>query len=316
MKSRRNFIRSAGLVAAGSLFLPYACTPKKTGDGEGDTLATGTEEPMVTESDKNIGLQLYTLRNEIQNDGLEATLEKVAGIGYKWMEGFGYENGMILGKSPQEFGQIITGLGMTLPSMHAVTELTTSGGKSAIMDAMRKAAEDSKTAGAQYLVYAYLNESERTSLDDYKRHAETFNQFGEISKEVGLQFAYHNHDFEFETFDNTIAYDYLIENTDPELVKFELDLYWIVKAGYDPIEYFNKANGRIELWHVKDMNNQDEKFFAPVGKGIIDFEPIFAQKDVSGMKFFFVEQDQTKDQPPLEAIAESFNYLNTAEFVS
>jgi sugar phosphate isomerase/epimerase len=200
--------------------------------------------------------------------------------------------------------------------MHAVTELTTSGGKSAIMDAMRKAAEDSKTAGAQYLVYAYLNETERTSLDDYKRHAETFNQFGEICKEIGLQFAYHNHDFEFETFDNTIAYDYLIENTDPELVKFELDLYWITKAGFDPIEYFNKANGRIELWHVKDMNNQDEKFFAPVGTGIIDFETIFAKKDVSGMKFFFVEQDQTKDQAPIEAIAQSFKYLQSAEFVS
>jgi sugar phosphate isomerase/epimerase len=316
MKSRRKFIKHAGLMAAGSLIVPYACSPKKSEEGEADTLATETTKELINEAGKDIGLQLYTLRNEINNDGLEATLEKVAGIGYQWMEGFGYENGTILGKTPQEFSKIITDLGMSLPSMHAVTELTTSGGKSAIMDAMRKAAEDSKTAGAQYLVYAYLNETERTSLDDYKRHAETFNQFGEICKEVGLQFAYHNHDFEFETFEDTIAYDYLIENTDPELVKFELDLYWITKAGYNPIEYFEKANGRIELWHVKDMNNQEEKFFAPVGQGIIDFEAIFTKKDVSGMKFFFVEQDQTKEQPPIEAITDSYKFLNTAEFVS
>ena len=315
MKSRRRFIKSAGLVAAGSLLVPYACSPKRTGEGgDADTVAE-TSDDLLNTSGKSVGLQLYTLRNEIQQDGVEATLERVAEIGYTWMEGFGYENGMILGKSPQEFSSIITNLGMSLPSMHAVTELTTEGGKSAIMDAMRKAAEDSKTAGASYLVYAYLQDTERTSLDDYKRHAETFNQFGEICKEVGLQFAYHNHDFEFETFDNTVAYDYLIENTDPELVKFELDLYWITKAGRSPVEYFEKAQNRFPLWHVKDMNNEEEKFFAPVGKGIINFEEIFAKRNQAGLEYFFVEQDQTKEQTPFEAITESYKFLNNAEFV-
>lgn len=313
MKSRRRFIKTAGMVAAGSILVPYYCTPKKSGEEDGTAVEEG-QAPEITTEKKKIGLQLYTLRNQIDQDGLESTLEKVAEIGYTWMEGFGYENGMILGKTPQEFGSIITDLGMALPSMHAVTELTTEGGKSAIMDAMRKAAEDSKTAGAKYLVYAYLQESERQSLDDYKRHAESFNQFGEICKEVGLKFAYHNHDFEFETFDGTIPYDYLIENTDPELVKFEMDLYWTTKAGKDILEYFEKAEGRIALWHVKDMNNQDEKFFAPVGSGIIDFASIFAKRDLSGLEYFFVEQDEAK-QPPLEAIAQSFNYLNNAEFV-
>ena len=315
MKSRRRFIKSAGFIAAGSLLVPYACAPKKTGEGGETDTAAQTTEGLVNNTDKKVGLQLYTLRNEIQQEGVEATLERVAEIGYTWMEGFGYENGMILGKTPQEFGSIITNLGMSLPSMHAVTELTTEGGKSAIMDAMRKAAEDSKTAGADYLVYAYLQESERQSLDDYKRHAETFNQFGEICQEVGLQFAYHNHDFEFETFDNTVAYDYLIENTDPELVKFELDLYWITKAGMSPVEYFEKAPNRYPLWHVKDMNNQDEKFFAPVGTGVIDFEVIFNKRDLAGLEYFFVEQDQTRDQSPFEAITESYNFLNSAEFV-
>lgn len=305
MKSRRKFIKTAGLMTAGAILTPgFACKPGKQNE---------TSETRDDEVKKDIGIQIYTLRNQI-DESLEKTLEKVAEIGYSQIEAFGYENGKILGKTPTEFKKLVNDLGMTMPSIHSVTEVSSGKGKSAILDEMKVTIEDAKTAGAKYLVYAYLEEEERDSLDDYKRHADIFNDFGELCKDAGMQFAYHNHDFEFMTFDGIKPYDYLLENTDPELVKMELDLYWITKAGEDPLSYFNNYPGRFELWHVKDMEPGEEKFFAEVGHGVMDFKPIFNERETAGMKYFFVEQDESR-QEPIESIRMSFNYLNNAEYV-
>lgn len=305
MKSRRKFIKTAGLMTAGAILTPgISCKPGKQNAGE---------KTSDMEAKKDIGIQIYTLRNQI-DESLEKTLEKVAEIGYSWIEAYGYENRKILGKTPTEFKNLVNGLGMTMPSIHSVTEVSSGKGKSAILEEMKVTIEDAKTAGAKYLVYAYLEEEERDSMDDYKRHADIFNDFGELCKNAEIQFAYHNHDFEFMNFDGLIPYDYLLENTDPELVKMELDLYWITKAGKDPIAYFNKYPGRFELWHVKDMEQGEEKFFAEVGHGVMNFKPIFNERETAGMKYFFVEQDQSR-RDPLESIQMSFNYLNNAEFV-
>ncbi len=304
MESRRKFIKSAGLLSAGALLAPsFACKPK----------AGAVTETVAEVQAKNIGIQIYTLRDQIA-ENLEKTMAGVAEIGYKWIEAYGYENRQILGKSPKEFSDMLSGLGMTMPSIHSVTEVSSSIGKSAILDAMKVAVEDAKIAGAKYLVYAYLKEEERRSMDDYKRHAETFNSFGEICKDAGIQFAYHNHDFEFIDFDGQMPYDYLLENTDPDLVKMELDLYWITKGGQDPVEYFKKAPGRFELWHVKDMEEGPEKFFAEVGHGIMDFEPIFGARETAGLKYIFVEQDRSR-RDPMESIKMSWEFLNKAEYV-
>lgn len=292
-------------MAAGTVIAPqFACKSKSQ---------SGTAASAASETKKDIGIQIYTLRDQIA-EGLEQAMEKVAGIGYTRIEAYGYENRNILGKTPLEFKELLNGLGMTMPSIHSVTEVSTGEGKAAILDAMKVTVEDAKTAGAKYLVYAYLKEEERQSMDDYKRHAENFNSFGEICKNAGLQFAYHNHDFEFLDFDGVMPYDYLLENTDPELVKMELDLYWITKGGQDPVEYFKKYPGRFELWHVKDMEDSEEKFFAEVGYGTIDFERIFAEREKAGMKMFFVEQDQSR-RNPFESIEMSFNFLNEAKYV-
>lgn len=305
MKSRRKFIKTAGLMTAGAILTPgFACKPGKKNE---------TKNSLDEEVKKDVGIQIYTLRNQI-DESLEKTLEKVAEIGYSWIEAFGYENGKILGKTPVEFKKLVNDLGMTMPSIHSVTEVSSGTGKSAILDAMKVTIEDAKTAGAKYLVYAYLEEEERDSLDDYKRHADLFNSFGELCNDAGLQFAYHNHDFEFMNFDGVKPYDYLLENTDPDLVKMELDLYWIKKAGEDPVEYFKKHPGRFELWHVKDMEPGEEKYFAEVGHGVIDFKRIFDERETAGMEYFFVEQDESRREP-LESIRMSFNYLNNAEYV-
>lgn len=315
-KERRDFLRTAGAFAAGSLIIPFGCTPKKAQE----TVA----EVVAPAQPKDIGLQLYTLRNQIQTEGLEVTLEKVAKIGYKWMEPYGYEDRKFLGKTPAEFKQILSDLGMSAPSVHSVTEVSSAGGKEAIIDQMKATAEDAIALGSKYLVWAFLKPEDRTSMDDYKNHIETWNKFGEVCKETGIQFAYHNHDFEFLEFDGVKPYDVIMKETDPDLVKFELDLFWIAKSGNDPVEYFQKAPGRFHLWHVKDMVSEENKYvvdgqdryFAPVGQGTMDFKRIFDARDTSGMKYFFVEQDFTKDGvSPFDTIAVSWNYLNNAAFV-
>ncbi|MBE9491274.1 MAG: TIM barrel protein, partial [Bacteroidetes bacterium] len=136
-----------------------------------------------------------------------------------------------------------------------------------------------------------------------------FNKIGERCRSSGLQFAYHNHAFEFEKMDGIIPYDILLEQSDPEFVTMQLDLYWMVFGGYEPIDYFGKYPGRFGLWHVKDMDNTEKRESTEIGKGIIDFKKIFADKERAGMKYFYVEQESFKI-PPFESIAISYNYLN------
>lgn len=295
MKRRREFLKTAGAFAAGSLITPFGCTSEKVS--------------------KDIGLQIYTLRNEIQKDGLEVCMEKVAATGYKWIEAFGYQDRKFLGKSPKEFAKIITDLGMSLPSVHAVSGIPKTLSKEEALDQMKITAEDTAATGAKYLVWAYLQPEDRTSMEDYKRHIEQWNIFGAVCKDAGIQFAYHNHDFEFQDLDGLKPYDVILKETDHGLVQFELDLYWITKSGNDPVAYFQNNPGRFPLWHVKDMYAKDDQF-APVGKGKIDFKKIFEARKTSGMKYFFVEQDSTREgASPFATIKTSWNYLNNADFI-
>lgn len=311
MEKRREFLKTAGALAAGSLIVPFGCSPKKAQE-------TAAEKIVSPAKPKDIGIQIYTLRNEIQKDGLEATMEKVAAAGYKLVEPFGYEGRKYLGKTPQEFKAMIEGLGMRVPSTHSVMELSSAGGKDDMINNMKITAEDAKATGAEYMVWAYLKPEDRTSMDDYRRHIETWNKFSEICNEVDIQFAYHNHDFEFIPFEGETEkpYDMIMRETDSDLVKFEMDLYWVNKAGEKPIEWFKKAPGRFHLWHVKDMTEDETKFFAPVGEGIIDFKPIFEARETAGMKYFFVEQDATPDGiSPLDTMKVSWDFLNKADYV-
>ncbi len=299
MNTRRDFLKTTTVLTAGSLIVPQFAW-------------TRGNQPTSSGPEKLIGLQLYTLREKIPED-LKGTLQKVADIGYKLLEGYGYGNRKILDENPNEFKKIVEDLGMTMPSMHVVTELSTDEIKQSIMDQWKITVEDMALAGTGYIVYAVLREDERKNLDDYRKWAERFNQFGEISKEAGIQFAYHNHDFEFIDFDGEMGYNVLLNETDPELVKMEPDLYWMTKGKQDPVEYFEKYPGRFELWHLKDMEEETQAF-AEVGYGIIDFERIFKVRKKAGLKMYFVEQDVCK-RDPFESIKMSFDYLNEAEFV-
>jgi sugar phosphate isomerase/epimerase len=319
MEKRRDFLKTAGAFAAGSLIVPFGCSPKKPAETTAEAVTVGTKS-------KDIGIQIYTLRNQIEQDGVEAVLEKVAKAGYKWIEPYGYEDRKFLKKTPAEFKKICADLGMRVPSVHSVTEVSSSGGKDAIMDQMKTTAEDAIAIGSEYMVWAYLKPEDRTSMEDYKNHVDTWNQFSEVCKAAGIQFAYHNHDFEFMTFEGEteMPYEMIMRETDSDLVKFEMDLFWVYMAGQDPVEWFKKEPGRFHLWHVKDMVNEadkyvidgEDRYFAPVSKGKIDFKRIFDARSTSGMKYFFVEQDFTREGvSPLDTIGVSWNYLNKADFV-
>ena len=284
MNTRRNFLKTTAAVAAGSMVLPmFSCSKTKV-----------------------IGLQLYTVRDKIQQN-LNQTLERLAAIGYNAVEAAGYNvnDGTFYGMAPKDFVALVNGLGMPMTSTHTVFEL----------DSAEKVIADAASTGAQYIIYPYLPDQFRQNLDGYKETAEKFNKMGEIAKKNGIRFGYHNHAFEFETMEGEIPMDLLIKETDPSLVTFEIDLYWVTRGGYDPVEYIRKFPGRFEIYHVKDMEKSEEMFFAPVGTGRIDFARIFAEKETAGMKMFFVEQDRFKDYDPMQSVEISFNYLKNASFV-
>ena len=261
---------------------------------------------------RKYGLQLYTVRDDIGKD-LEGTIKKVAAIGYKEVELAGYGNGQFYGKNPKDFKAMLAGLGLATPSGHYMTGNHDKKLKGTLLNGWEKAVEDAAEMGHQYMVCAYLFPDERKKLDDYKKFAELFSKSAEICQKSGIQFCYHNHDFEFQSLEGQYPIDILLGNTDKNMVKMELDMYWITRAGFDPVDFMKKHAGRFPLWHLKDIENTPEKAFAEVGRGTIDFKRIFAAAKSAGVKHFYVEQDACK-RPPLESIEISYKYLSASKF--
>jgi len=246
-----------------------------------------------------IGLQLYTVRRELEKD-FEGTLAKVAALGFSEVEFAGYFN-----HTPQLVKSVLAKNSLASPSVHVLAAV--------LRNNLQETIDAAKTIGHQYVVCAYLLPEERKSLDDYKRLVELFNDAGRRLKEAGLQFCYHNHDFEFTPIDDKIPYDLILAGTDPRTVKMELDLYWITKAGQSPLKYFSAHPGRFPLVHVKDMDATPKRFFTEVGRGTINFKEIFADSDKAGIKHYFVEQDETPGSP-FASIKLSIDYLKQLEF--
>ncbi len=246
-----------------------------------------------------IGLQLYTVRRDLEKD-FAGTLRKVAALGISEVEFAGY-----FGQKPENIKKLLAELKLTSPSAHVNLEN--------LRKDLPQIIADTKAAGHQYLILGYLPEPERKSLDDYKKLADLLNKTGEECRKSNLQFAYHNHDFEFARMENQIPYDLLLAQTDAQKVKMELDLYWITKVGFDPLYYFEKYPQRFPLVHVKDLDATPKKYFTEVGRGTIDFKKIFGRAKIGGVRHFFVEQDETP-AAPLESVASSVKYLKKLNF--
>jgi sugar phosphate isomerase/epimerase len=241
-----------------------------------------------------VGVQLYSVRDLMEKD-FEGTLAKVAAIGYGEVEFAGLFN-----HSPQEVRTILDRNGLSAPSSHVPYK--------DIENDLPKSLETGHTLGQSYIVCPFIDENMRTP-DGWKRITDTFNRAGEASKQAGIQFAYHNHDFEFKPAEGQMPYDILLKNTDPNLVKMEMDLFWITKAKQDPLTYFSRYPGRFLLVHVKDMKKNGE--MTEVGSGSIAFKKIFADSK-AGIQHYFVEHDNPKD--PLQSIKISYEYLSKLRF--
>lgn len=256
-----------------------------------------------------VGVQLYTVRDLMIKDPL-ATLKAIAAIGYKEVEPAGYNDGKFYGMAPADFKKALGDLGLTAVSGHH-------GYSEKDFD---QSLVDCAAIGQTYYVIPvppiefkpgmdFFKAMDDKTEDDFKKLAETFNAAGKKAKAAGLRLCYHNHNFEFKQFGNKTGYDLLVENTDPAVFNFEMDLYWVTKAGKKPLDFFKKYPGRFKLWHVKDMEQGADQHFAAVGTGIIDFKEIFTHAKLAGMEHFFVEQDNSYGRDPLENLKTSYSNL-------
>ncbi len=296
MKSRRAFIKHAGLATAGSLIIPGCGTGAK----ETSAAATRSAEPAVLKAKWDIGLQLYTLRNQIAED-LPGTIAKVSEIGYKHVELFGYGDRKYFGMPAQDFYKLLIDNGLGISSSHHLTGRVGGDSQGTLLNGWEQTVEDALVAGQTHIVCPYLLDEERESLDDYKELTDILNKAGETCKKAGIGFGYHNHAFEFEPMEGQIPMDVIMNGTDPDLVQMELDIYWVYKAGGTAQDFFEKYPGRTTMWHVKDLG--EDGATVAVGNGVIDYKTIFAAAGESGLQKFFVEQDNSDD--PLTDIATS-----------
>lgn len=286
---RRAFIKTTALAATAGMVLP-SCVSKE-----------------LTQK-QDIGLQLYTLRNVLPND-FQGTLKRIAAIGYKEVEAYGYNNGNILTTPYTDFKKMLDDLGMRVSSGHYLTGAHSAEHVGTLSNGWEKACEDAAAAGQEYMIIAFLFPHERGGIDEYKMLCERLNKAAEVCKQYGLKLGYHNHEFEFDEFDGQIAYDVMLTELDPKLVTMEMDLYWVVRAGHEPLKYFEKYPGRFELWHVKDMDKDNPAETTTAGEGSIDFEAIFRQADLAGMKKFYIEQEHYKEDPML-CVEKGFSYVS------
>jgi sugar phosphate isomerase/epimerase len=253
-----------------------------------------------------IGIQPYTVRNELTQD-LKGTIEKLAQMGYESIE----IRGSFYGHTTEELQRVLKTFGLASPS--GSYEYPQDDGTWA------KSIELAKLLNVKYMITTVPKEWIQ-SLDGWKRAAERFNELGAACKKAGIQLAYHNHNYEFKSFDGRVAYDEFLRLTDPELVAMELDCFWAVFAGKDPIEYFKRYPKRFPLLHVKGLKAGFEPGFTSpkgnpfteVGSGVIDYKPIFKAAGAAGLKHYFVEQDRW-DRPPLESARISCEYLRKLE---
>ncbi len=256
---------------------------------------------------KNLGLQLYSIRDSIMNN-VPASIDKVSKMGYRFVEPAGYDNGKFYGLEPAAFKTLLAANKLTMISSHTGQALPDSAKMSSVMAWWDACIDAHVAAGDKYLVQPFMGGGAYRSLDTLKRYCEYFNAIGEKCNAKGLRFGYHNHDKEFSTqLEGQTIYDFMLTNTDPKKVMFEMDLYWAVIGKANPVSYFNKFPGRFELWHIKD-----EKEIG--ASSIMDFKAIWEGSANSGMKYGIVEVERY-DFDEFTSCKKSIDFLNAAPYV-
>ena len=284
MNSRRDFIKLAGLAAAGAAIAPSFAFAAPA---------------------KIVGLQLYSLRAQLPTD-VQGTIAKVAKAGYKEVETYGYSlKDKYWGLDPKAFKDLLNANGLTAPSGHYGMDKFLGTGDA---EELKSYIEAANIIGSTSIVVPYLGDGLRKSEDDWKKIAVRLNEASAICKAAGLKLGYHNHNFEFTKIGETTGYEILLKGTDPEAVQFEMDLYWVVRSGNDPVKLFTAYPGRFPMWHVKDMDKVDNTINTEVGTGTIDFKTIYKSAQLAGLKHLIVEQENFS-LDPYKSIKQSADYI-------
>lgn len=305
-------MQQLGMLSAGFVLTPAAisCSSPEQRTDEATGIADASGEAVTGNTRATldaIGLQLYTLREVIGSD-VKGVIGKVARAGYRDVETYGYskENGF-WGLHPKAFRELLNANNLTSSSGHYDFGQYAATGNT---DQVKTYIDAGRELGQDYITVPYLGEEVRKGADAYKAIAEKLNKAGELCQASNLQLAYHNHDFEFQRFGDTTGYDILLKETDPELVKFEADLYWFVRGAQDPLAYFRQHPGRFVMWHVKDMDKNTPILNTEIGSGSINYATIFEQAQQSGVERIFVEQENfTASMDPFESIKQSYDYV-------
>jgi sugar phosphate isomerase/epimerase len=287
MTDRRNFIKLLGATAAAGALWPSRAA------ADGQTSRTAA-------SIRRIGVQLYTVRGAMQKDGVDATLARLAGIGFKEVEFAGY-----FGRTGAQIRDALRANGLTSPSTHLTLEMLKS-------PEFPKFVENAATIGHKWIVLAWLLPEERGSVEKYAAHAEALLKAQAIASAAGLTMAYHNHDFEFDPLGATDGYEVLLDRVKGSGIQMEMDLYWMTKAGKDPLAYWRRFPGMFPMVHVKDSSGAPAHDMRSVGAGSINWANLFAQRRLGGVQHFYVEHDNPTD--PWQSVTESFAYLRRLRF--
>ena len=289
MTHRRDFLRLLGASAAAAALAPKTA------------LAAGLDRVDASDAKvKKIGLQLYTLRDAMQKDGVEATLARVAQLGFKEVEFAGY-----FGRSGAQIRDALRANGLTSPSTHIQLGQLTAPDFPALV-------ETAATIGHKWLNVAWLLPADRGTAAKYNAHADAMLAAQRIASASGLTIGYHNHDFEFDPIGDTNGYEILLDRTRGSGIQFEMDLYWMAVAGKDPVSYWTRFPGQFPMVHVKDSSGAPQNQMRPVGEGTINWATLFAQRNVGGVKHFYVEHDNPTD--PWASITTSIGYLKRLRF--
>lgn len=285
---RRDFLKTASALGSGLVLTSFA------------SKLTGCKSAMAgSTASRPFGLQLYTLRDVFPQD-VKGVLQQVASFGYKQLEGYEGQQGIFWGMKNTELKSFLDALGLTMVSTHCNIN----------QDFERKA-DEAAAIGMKYLICPYLGPQK--SMDAFKKAADRFNQCGDICKQRGMRFAYHNHDYSFKPLEGQLPQDVMMQSTNPETVDYEMDMYWVVNAGHDPITWMKKYPNRFRLCHVKDRGavpaGSDKFESVTLGTGNIDYKKIVKEVSKLGMQYYIVEQEAYAGTTPLEAARADAEYM-------
>lgn len=290
MQNRRDFLKQASFLLAGGIVAPQLFS----------SCAAGSPG-------KHMGLQLYSLREMVKDQGIQPVIEAVAKMGYTHVETANYSDGKVYGLAPAEFKKLCDDNGLKCTSAHLGQSFSKEK-EAEVMAWWDKAIETYDQIGVKYMVQPSMPVNNETTLDDIKMYCDYFSAVGYKTAAASIAFGYHNHSFEFRKIDDQLIYDYMLNNVSKNHCFFQLDVYWCQQGGYDPVEYLKKHADQFKNIHIKDAKE--------IGaSGQMNFEAIFNQMKANNVKDWYVEVEQYTNNNPVESVQQSYDFLKEAKYV-